>query len=814
MTRSRRRKLERLSAKGRARSMLKGVPLASVILAGLPPAFAQTESSGLQEVVVTAQKREENLQNVPLSITALGTAKLEEMQVKEFTDYAKLLPSVSYQSYGPGATSVYMRGVASGENSNHSGPLPSVGIYLDEQPITTIQGALDVHIYDIARVEALAGPQGTLYGASSQAGTIRIITNKPDPSAFKSSYDLQMETVESGDPGYLGEGFVNVPLADRAAVRIVGWARHDGGYIDNVAGTRTYPSWAAFQQANGTGTGTVSNASIAKDNYNDINTYGGRAALKIDLNDNWTVSPTVMGQAQKSNGTFGYDPRVGDLKVTHFKPEYARDNWWQAALTVEGKFSNLDLVYAGAHLKRDIHSSSDYTDYAYFYDVNYGSGAYFYNDVGDIIDPSQYFVGNDGFFKDSHELRISSDPTRRFRFVAGLFWQRQEHQIEQRYKVDGIATAISVTGWPDTIWLTEQVRVDRDKAAFGEVTYDITPKLSATAGIRFFKAHNTLQGFFGYGLGFSGSTGEAGCDPNPANWVTFHGAPCVNLDKGVRESGNTPRFNLTYHIDDGKLVYATYSEGFRPGGINRRGSLPPYKADYLKNYEFGWKTTWMNNRLRVNGAVFWLDWNDIQFSYLGLNGLTEIKNANKARVRGIESEINWAVTQGFSLTGALAYTDAELAENYCGTTDPVTGAPITNCANPLAPDGTRLPVAPKFKGNITGRYEFPVQTFSAHVQASLIYQSSVYSDLRLPDRLLMGQQPAYGLTDLSAGFGRDSYNIELYVHNAFDRRTQTYRTTECGIYGYADPPQPLCGQEPYIIPDTPRTIGLRFGQRF
>ncbi len=277
---------------------------------------------------------------------------------------------MAFQSLGPGVTSVYMRGVASGENSNHSGPLPSVGVYLDEQPITTITGALDIHVYDIARVEALAGPQGTLYGASSQAGTIRIITNKPDPTEFKASYDLTLNTVKSGDPGYVGEGFVNVPLTDKAAIRLVGWYRHDGGYIDNVLGSRTFPTLEAA-----TGNGTVFNTDRVDKNYNDVDTYGARAALKIDLDDSWTIMPTIMGQRQDSNGIFGYDPRVGDLKVAHFKPEYQNDKWGQAALTVQGRVSNFDLVYAGAYLKRDVDSSADYSDYAYFYDVNYGYGA-------------------------------------------------------------------------------------------------------------------------------------------------------------------------------------------------------------------------------------------------------------------------------------------------------------------------------------------------------------------------------------------------------------------------------------------------------
>jgi iron complex outermembrane recepter protein len=816
MTRSRRRKLERLNAKRPSRALMKGVPLASMLLAGMPAAYAQTANDQLEEVVVSAQKRDENLQNVPLSITALGNAKLAELQVVEFADYAKFLPSVSYQSLGPGSTAVYMRGLASGENANHSGPLPQVGIYLDEQPITTIQGALDVHVYDIARVEALAGPQGTLYGASSQAGTIRIITNKPDPSAFKAGYDLTGSTVSGGDQGYLGEGFVNIPLGSSAAVRIVGWDRKDPGYIDNVLHSVTYPSLQAFDQANGNPrNGTVTNTDRVKKNYNDVSTYGARAALRVNLNDNWTVTPGVMGQKQNANGSFGVDPRLGDLKVGHFRPEYADDTWWQAALTVEGKIANLDLTYAGSHLKRDIHSSSDYTDYAYFYDVNYGYGAYFYNSNGDIIDPTQYFEGIDRFTKDSQEIRIASDPTQRFRFVAGLFWQRQEHGIQQRYKVDGISPDIGVPGWPDTIWLTEQARADVDKAIFGEVTYDITPKLSATAGVRFFKSDNSLRGFFGYGAGFSSRTGEAACfEPGP-----YRGAPCIDLDREVKQNGHTPRFTLNYKLTDDKLIYATYSKGFRPGGVNRRTTMPPdlpvppsYESDFIKNYELGWKTSWANNRLRLNGAVYYEDWDNIQFSYLGVNGLTIIRNATSARVKGIEAELNWVVTGGFSLNGGFAYNDAKLTANYCGDLDPNTGATVTDCANPLAPNGTQLPISSKFKGNLTGRYAFPMMGGEGHFQGSVVYQDAVWADLRGPDRAVMGQQPSYATFDFSVGLQRQAISLELFVHNAFDKRAETFRTSECSVLGPSN--LPLCGLAPVVVVNTPRTVGIRFGQKF
>jgi outer membrane receptor protein involved in Fe transport len=209
-----------------------------------PPSQTAAEEDEENEtnILVTATRRSENMQDVPIAINAIGTQTLDQLQVDNFGDYARLVPSLSSNQLAPGFNQVYFRGVASGENANHSASLPSVGTYLDEQPITTTTGALDLHIYDIARVEALAGPQGTLYGASSQAGTIRIITNQPDTSGFYGSVDAEANLVDHGDWGGTLEGFVNAPISDNVALRVVAWYRHDAGFIDNIPGTITFPT--------------------------------------------------------------------------------------------------------------------------------------------------------------------------------------------------------------------------------------------------------------------------------------------------------------------------------------------------------------------------------------------------------------------------------------------------------------------------------------------------------------------------------------------------------------------------------------------
>jgi outer membrane receptor protein involved in Fe transport len=822
------------------------LPLATAIFACLSPAHADTPSSvgTLEEVVVTAQKRTESLQNVPVSITALGNQKLEELHLESVNDYIKYLPSVSYQTTGPGFAKIYMRGVSSGGDGNHSGSLPSVGVYLDEQPITTIQGPLDIHVYDIARVEALAGPQGTLYGASSEAGTIRIITNKPEFDTFKGGYDLQGNTVKNGDPGYSAEGFLNIPMGSSAAIRLVGWYEKEGGYIDNVPGSLTYPDYAGQPAGSGYGfTNDNRNApatpaadtryyGTAKKAYNDVETYGARAALRIALNDNWTITPVVQGQQTKANGIFaveetkhpaGYTnlyPSLGDLQVQHYNPENSLDHWGQASLTVEGKISNFDLTYAGGFIRRNDVTHSDYTDYAVGYAIYYQQPrGYFYDNAGNAINPTQNIEGRDGYKMYSHEIRLQTPQDLPVRATIGGFLQQQQHDIEQRYTIEGLADSLSVRYWPETWWLTKELRINRDYAAFTEVTWDITSNWNLLGGLRYYKYKNSLQGWYGFNSYDQPNLpkGRTGC-PTP-DVRDSGGGECQNLFRVTDGTGTTPKVTLTYKFDDQRLVYATYSKGFRPGGVNRVGAAATYEADTLKNYEVGWKTTWFNNHVRFNGAIFQEDWDNFQFGYLGPNSVTIIRNAAKAQIRGIETSVDWAATEQLTFGGGFALMDPKLKSNFCQYPDAAGGVQSNTCneydstgavvaVHPFgAPSGQELPTTPRFKGNLTTRYGFPVFDWQAHVQGALVYQSSVWPDLRTEQRAILGQQPAYALFDATLGADKGPFSIELFVNNVFDRRAEIYRYTECT--------ESTCGA--YAVYHgiyKPRVVGLKFGQKF
>ncbi|MEO6255531.1 MAG: TonB-dependent receptor, partial [Sphingomicrobium sp.] len=714
------------------------------------------EGQDSTEIVITAQKREENLQDVPISVQAIGTRRLDQLNISNFEDYTKQLPSVSFQTLAPGATVVYMRGVATGGDGNHTGSLPSVGSYLDEQPITTIGGTLDVHIYDIARIESLAGPQGTLYGASSEAGTIRIITNKPELGVTAGRIDGEFNSVAHGGMGGSLEGMINLPVSENIAFRAVAFYQRDAGYIDNVFGERTYcgdtifgddPDNPGEQIAVGCVRNGIhkDNANFIKKNFNTNRVYGGRAALKIDLDDNWTITPTIMHQNQKSNGVFFYDPAVGELDTQRFRKEPSKDKFTQVALTIEGKIGSFDVTYAGAYMDRPTFGISDYTDYSDAYDAYYeGHGGiayylYYQDNAGNQVDPTQYISGGNHFKKMSHELRIASPQDKPFRVIAGAFYQRQANDILQEYHVDNLADDLSVNGRPGLIWLTKQDRVDRDYALFGEASFDLTPQITLTGGGRYYKFDNTVFGFAGYGRnpayfqGASGNpapnaagssrTGVAQCFTVSGDSLrdsqlngtdleflldgVLSGTPCINVGrfengkikpKQSKDNGFTYRFNGTWKPHDGLMLYATWSKGFRPGGINRQPGLAGYNPDFLINYELGWKTTF--GPVRWNGAVYHQKWQKFQFSFLGESSLTVVQNGRDARINGIETDFNY-VRDGLTLNAAAAYTDAKTKGNICNFAfGNAQCSGLDANGDPdfvAAPSGTRLPVTPKLK---------------------------------------------------------------------------------------------------------------------
>lgn len=890
------------------RHVLRRLPLASAIsaiLAGGAPMVhaAEAGTDTLEEVVVTAQKVTENLQSVPVSIETIGTQKIEQLNITNLDDYVQYLPGVTtvkglgQGGNGVGTTHVYMRGVVSGQDGNHSASQPSVGTYIDEQPVTTIDGTVDMHIYDIARIEVLEGPQGTLYGASSEAGTIRIITNKPDPTKFEAAVDVSGQMVYNGGQGSVLEGFVNIPLSPIAAVRIVGWDEHDPGYISSVGngtnansgiinGQRTFPTYTAA-------TGDTFTSGTPNSDYNTIHTQGGRAALKLDVNDNWTVSPLFIGQRLAANGFFAYDPAIGQLQLSHTGPENLQDSFSQSALTIEGKVSDWDITDSGGWFTRNTHSIADYQDYTYWYDKYYGSGCNWVTQSGynyatahglgpanctnyntpnpshtPDLPPGSYTEGQEFVITRGHytkwnqELRVNSPQEYPVHGTLGLFAERQVHDIWEQYTMpgldgnpyttnpQGLAPSLGIPGvMGNTIWLTDQQRVDRDQAAFVQANWEITSAWELTGGFRQYHYDNSLQGFYGYSEAYHNWSGfypgqnicgPPGGPPNP-NYAPFHFAPCTDLNQDVTGKGHTELGRLTYKFDPDHLVYATYSTGYRPGGVNRvydpqiKGIFPPYQADYLKNYEIGWKTQWLGESLRWNGALFYEDWNDFQFTYLGPNSVTVVQNAPTANIRGIETNAEWRVGPSWLFSGSATWLDAKLTSNFCGNYIPGTSQLITNCPNqvsggppsqgnliyyadgstvqgPYAANGTRLPVVPRFKANLIARYTFPLGDYNGFGQAAVVYQDSSVP-LLFPSFYQvgnngtehLGEMPPYTLVNLSSGLERDGTQVSVLVNNVFN---------VLGEIGRFSAVTPTTANQPYVVPVQPRTFWLKVGHKF
>jgi iron complex outermembrane recepter protein len=824
MTRSRKRKLARNRAKWA------GMPLASAILAsGGAYAATDTEQGTLEEVVVTAQKRSEDLQKVPISLQVLGNERLQELQVHDFDDTAKFLPSLSYKSIGPGQAELFFRGISSGAGALHAGFLPSSGLYVDDIPVTTVAGSLDLHVYDIARVEALSGPQGTLYGASSLSGTLRIITNKPDPSAFSAGYDVKADKWLHGGPGGSVEGYVNIPLSEHAAVRLVGYYEHVGGYINNVYRQDTFQRYSPIGTpvAGGPAGGpdgfpnfdpvTLNNGNVLKSHANDVNSVGGRAALKVDLNDNWTITPQLIAQYQKTNGDFGYDPHYGDLNVADYFQPHNVDNWYQSELTVEGKISNWDLVYSGGWFERKVGNLVDYSQYSVGYDAKAIAVSYAYTRFidasGHLLDNvTQYTANRDKYTKMSHELRVSSPAENRFRGTAGLFYQRQTDNIRAEFDIPNLPSFYEVAGQRNVFYLSQMDRTDRDYAAFADLTFDVTDKLKVNAGIREFWVNNTLYGFFGFNDNGYSSSGEKICfGPVVTTPGVYTGGnqPCVNTNKKVVENGETHKINLQYQITPDLMAYATWSTGFRPGGNNRKPIAGSWKADTLANFELGWKSAWLDRRLRWNGAVFYEKWRDVQTSVQGQSGITAIVNAGDARVEGLETDVSWAagdhLTLSASGTGLLR---AEITTTFCAPTDQ--GVPLPTCTTPATVDayaGTQLPVTPKVKVNGTARYAFDVGDFKSFAQVTAFHQSSTTYSLEAT-RFFAGNTPPFSTVDLSAGTGLNNWHLEAYIENAFDKRGQLGRNSECNDSEH------YCLLNAHIYPIKPMQFGVKFGQKF
>ncbi|MDO8863663.1 TonB-dependent receptor [Haliea sp. E1-2-M8] len=745
------------------------LPLVASSLA-IPPAFGQESGQAglrLEEVVVTAQKRTESLQDVPISVQALGSAELDRLNISGFSDYVQQLPSVSFTQRRPGQASLFMRGVSEGGNGNQSLQGPSVAIYLDNQPVTAIGFNLDPHIYDVERIEVLMGPQGTLYGAASQAGTLRIVTKKPSRDAFEAGVDFTAETISGGGNSYLAEGYANIPLNDRMALRVAAWWDDDGGYIDAVEDTITYPLSGI----------TRGNAGFVEDDFNEVEKRGLRAALGVDLSDRWSAVASVSHQRLETNGIWDHDPEgLGDFKVGRFFEDSQEDEWTQFALTVEGDLGFADLTYAGSYLDREFETYSDYSHYSIdgFVEPYYTCYVSYF---GPCVDPSIQYSNLSDLSYESHELRLASSGDNRLNWVAGVFYSEVETAFESRWSVPPINPGAAVED--DLYFQTDQVRVDKEKAIFGELYYDLTEELVLTLGYRRFKNETTLDGFVGTIFWPDCCYGYSSQRPPDNVASEFDG------------SDGTGKVSLAYNFSDDIMVYGTVSEGYRPGGVNRApGVGETYQPDFLTSYELGWKTELQDGRLRINGAVYHMEWDDVQIGFfnpdISLLGLVD--NVGAAESTGLELDATWLLTDSLDLMLTYSRNNAELTEDYFARSD---------ATAPDATDGQDLPFTPDTKYTITGRYHFPVQGFDSTLQLNWTYTDEQWNDIFASTREKMD---SYGLLNASWRIEAGRWHASLFGSNLTDEVAELYINS--------------VDIQRLVTVNQPRTFGVSFGMNF
>jgi iron complex outermembrane recepter protein len=591
-------------------------------------AGAEAGSERIEEIIVTAQRRSENVQNVPIAIQALTSETLEQLNVSRLDDFVRYLPNVTAPSSGPGQSQVFMRGLSVGSDGVQSGGsisgFPNVAIYLDDQSGQLPSRNLDVYAADLERVEVLEGPQGTLFGAGAQAGAVRYITNKPKLGVTEASVTTSFGTTAGGDSNNELTAVVNVPIvANTLAVRAVVYSDHHGGYIDNVPATFTrkdsdlgihYANYATACDDNsapsqgtcltgspsafGAPPGTpINNYSIARKAINPVTYQGVRASVLWDIHDDWSALLTQTYQDIDAQGVFYQMPNSSDgvplprQSVTLFNNSFNKDRFENTALTVNGRFGNLKAVYTGSYLLRNVSQVQDYTNYArgVYADYYQCHGAEPANGLtSTCYSPSSTWNDTERNTHQSHEMRLSTPDDWRLRGIVGAFWEELiiKDQLNWQYKTLPACTAAVTAGCltdvapapgatvsdPTTrndnvAFFNDVTRGYKQRAFFMSVDFDLVPKvLTLTAGTRYYHFDNTEKGAY---------TGSFGCyEAGPA--------PCFasanNIDAAhlhTTYQGYKSRANLTWHFLPDALVYLTWSQGFRPGGFNR------FTADYV-----------------------------------------------------------------------------------------------------------------------------------------------------------------------------------------------------------------------------------------
>ena len=862
----------------------------------------ETPKAKIETIEVTATKRAESIQDVPVAVSALDGKAMENLGIANFQDYVEFLPNVTFQGTGPGQNEVYIRGAATTQTgiavSSVQALQPSVAIYLDEQPVSMQGRNLDVYATDMQRVEVLPGPQGTLFGASSQAGTVRLITNKPRHDGVSAGMDIDYSTTKGGDISNAVEGYFNLPITDDLAVRVAAYTDHQGGWIDNVLnvpGEGGYIGSAVhidrvslyhMQDAANAEVVSPTNGELVEDDYNDATYTGARFSLSYLINDDWKLLLQHTEQNLETEGVFAYDPSYeGESTVSRFEPESNEDEFSLTTWTLEGRLGQLDVVYAGGYLDREINSTIDYIGYtnggayATYYSCNYGAS---------VAAEDEICYNPEGFYKEetensrvTHELRFNTSADNDWRVTAGVFYDSVEvgsiglFQLGVEDKFDdwnrvlpgtiGINSSGSGFG-PEVSFVNDVTHEMNQVAVFGQVEYDLTDKLTVSLGARYYDIEDIYLGsttstdvtarIRALGGGeeaildyFGAAEGQSIIDAINSGQLDVSQ---LGSDGKLTADDTIFRFSIDYKLTDDILIFANYSEGFRPPVTARTGAalalanrtdnpgafedyrIPVYAlTDSLDNYELGMKGDFMNGLLRLNATAYYSEITDLQTSRFDPTNIAFFyftDNVGTAEIRGLDADFTFLATDNLVISGAFSLLDTEITKLN------------STFVNLAPPEGSRLPYSAEFSGNLQARYFFELDDgMEGFVNAAITYTgdrlsgmlSNAYitedthhlvygvgSGLEIEQEIPAGTYQGVGFTDrngdafaggryvaqaytlanVAVGVMKDEWKAELYIDNVTDEHAQLYIDEQQFT--------------PKVVTNRPRTIGVRVSYDF
>jgi iron complex outermembrane recepter protein len=726
----------------------------------------------IEEVVVTALKRESTLQDTPIAISALTSESLERIGADDFADFVGSVPGLTIRDNGPGSTRPIIRGIASpGE--------PQVGVYFDDAlvvgaPGTTNDAGIrspELKPFDLQRVEVLKGPQGTLYGGGSMGGTIRFITNKPNAEEFEGKISIEGSSVRYGDEGYQVNGMVNVPIIkDQLALRVVAFKRDDPGFIDNVA--------------------------VGKNDINDVDTEGGRVILRWTPTDRLALTGAIYYQDQNVGGGFHYNPSIDkdDPQTNVLSNEPYNDEQVLYNFKLEYSFDWAEAMYSGSWFDRN--------------------AVYrFHNGFTGIPFPPVLSTQPEPLQAVSHEFRLSSSGDNVVDWTVGAFYSDRNAFVDSRVQYPGADGNVA----DDTIFLFRRTVNSSllQKAVYGEATWHVNDRLALTAGVRYYDVESGSEVVNRVnipGIGLPSGT--------PGRNLPFQ----RNVTRGS-DDGAIFKAHIGYDVSDDILVYASFSQGFRPGGANQNtssialtdpsnvGVPEAFKSDSLDSYELGIHSQWLDRRLTLNAAVYYIDWEDIVLGGRSATGLFGfLLNADSAEATGFEIESALDVADDFRITAALSYVDAKL------TTD----APANRASSTLSRsglDGDALPDVADWTFNTSAEYgqQFPwfggVRGY-VYLNANYTGESAAdFNPFLLDINTLVptttpnssyNKQGDYVIVDLRVGIEADDWNASLFLDNVFDERGPSH-VFEDGTFRL-DPGLNFI--------ERPRTFGISFDKDF